>query len=191
MRGLTSPGVSYARWFSNDQGQNPGEDPLTVWASEDDGSSWVLLEQVDSAPLQWVETTHPLPQGVRATARMRFRFIAGDLGFGGSLVEAGVDDFAVVDIGQGCVDCAAPLPTVDAILVGRSGDDVVIDWSADPSGGARFVVYRLTGTMLERGLRLGSTAARTFVHQDAALAQESFFYRVTAVDACGNESVLP
>ncbi|MDX1389651.1 MAG: hypothetical protein R3344_10705, partial [Acidobacteriota bacterium] len=49
--GAVDPAVRYARWFTNDTGQNPGEDPLIVEVSDNDGLDWHLLEQVDAGPL--------------------------------------------------------------------------------------------------------------------------------------------
>lgn len=184
------PVVRYARWFTNDRGNSPGEDPLDVEVSANDGTSWTLLEQVGAGtPLAWVEVEHALAGKVSLTSQMRFRFTARDLGQG-SLVEAGVDDFELVDRWQGCGGCPAPVAKVGAILASRSGDDVVLDWSADPVSATRYAVYKLTGAGFSEAVRIGTTATKSFVHEGAALSGEDFFYRVSAVDACGNESAL-
>ena len=191
MSGMVDPVVAYARWFTNDTGASPGEDPLIVDISDDDGASWTLLEQISAGtPLAWVETAIDLPAGLTPTSTMRVRFTASDLG-AGSLVEAGVDDFRVIDRGQGCLDCALPVSSVGTIRVEHDGADVVLDWTADPAPGSRFVVYKLTGPTFDVPLRIGSTDTRTFVHEGAVAAAEDFAYRVTAVDSCGNESNLP
>jgi hypothetical protein len=67
---------------------------------------------------------------------------------------------------------------------------VVLDWNDDPTPGVRFAIYKLTGDGSEPTLLVGTTAERLFVHQGAAGAAESYFYRVTAIDACGSESTL-
>lgn len=132
---------------------------------------------------------HALAGVIAPSATMRLRFTAADLG-SGSLVEAGIDDFEVVDRGQGCGGCPVPATGVATISVDLSGDDVIVDWSQDPSGSARYVVYKLTGPAFAEALRIGSTESKTFTHSGAALTGESFYYRVSAVDACGNESAL-
>ena len=180
----------YARWFTNDTGQNPGEDPLIVEVSNNDGEAWTLLEQVDSAPLQWVVVEIPLAGITTPTSEMLFRFSASDLGVGGSLVEVGIDDFAVVDRNQGCLGCTVPVQTVGTIRAWRNGDDVVIDWTDDPISATRYVVHQLIGPDLGEGVDIGSTMSKSFVHEGAALSDDGFFYRVTAIDACGNESPL-
>jgi hypothetical protein len=178
--------VRYSRWFTNDQGGSPGDasDTLRVEVSNNDGSSWAPLETVGAGtPLEWVPVQ--LPIGVAPTSQMRFRYSTADLG-AGSLVEAGVDDFSLVDVGQGCASCAAPT-NVCQIHVSRSGDDAVVSWSVDP--GVRVLVYHVTGCgeQILIGTVEGSTS---FVHEEALLSEQSFHYRVTVVDACGDEQPI-
>ena len=75
---------------------------------------------------------------------------------------------------------------------GRVDDGTsVLDWTDDPVSGTRFVVYKLFGAGFSESVRIGSTDTRTFRHEGAALAiDEDFYYRVTVIDACGNESTL-
>ncbi len=184
------PVVRYARWFTNDRGGSPGEDPFDVDVSNNDGGTWTLLEQVGAGtPLAWVVSESPLVGLIVPTANMRFRFTARDQGAGGSLVEAAVDEFSLLDRNQGCTGCPSPA-TVGTILVRRSGDDVVLDWTGDPVQATRYAVYKLTGAGLVEAVRIGTTTAKTFVHEDAAPAPESFFYRVSAINACGEEGPL-
>jgi hypothetical protein len=120
---------------------------------------------------------------------MRFRFTARDTGVGGSLVEAAVDEFRIVDRNQGCGGCAAP-PSVGTILVSRQGADVVLDWTGDPVAATRYVVYKLVGPGFSEAVRIGTAEGRSFVHAGAASSPESFAYRVSAVNACGAEGAL-
>ncbi len=185
------PVVRYARWFTNDRGGSPGEDPFTVEVSNDDGGSWTQLEQVSGGtPLAWVEVELPLAGVIAPTSQMRFRFTALDAGAGGSLVEAGIDGFDLLDRDQGCNGCAVPVDPVGTIFVDRVGNDVVLDWTADPAPGTRFAVYKLGGAAFGEAVRIGTSDGRTFVHEGAALSGEDFYYKVSAIDACGNESAL-
>jgi hypothetical protein len=79
---------------------------------------------------------------------------------------------------------------VGTILVTRSGDDVVLDWSADPLASTSYAVHLLSGTGLTESVRAGTTFTKGFVHANAALpgTDDLIIYRVTAVDACGQES---
>jgi hypothetical protein len=188
--GMVKPAVGYARWFTNDRGASPGEDPLVVEISDDDGMTWVELETVGAGtPLAWVQTEIPFPPSLLPSNRVRLRFTVADLG-AGSLVEAGVDAIALLDRGQGCTSCALPVTPVQTILIGRSGDDVVLDWSADSTPATRYAVYQLTGPAFDQAVLVGTTTTRSFVHEGAALSAESYAYRVSRVDDCGNESAV-
>jgi len=190
MTGMLDPAVRYSRWFSNDQGAAPGEDPFIIEVKDDADVSWVSLETVGAGtPLAWVPTEIPFPAAASATDAVRFRFTASDL-LNGSYVEAGIDDFALIDRRQGCNVCSLPVTPVGTILVDRSGDDVVLDWTADPASGTRFVVYRLSGSTFDEALRIGTTNGRSFVDPGAMLSGENLAYRVSAIDSCGNESAL-
>ena len=182
------PKVRYARWFSNAQGASPGEDELIVEVSGS-GQAFVELERVIEDSGQWEVVEFSLNGVVPITSAMRFRFTAADLGEG-SLVDAAIDDFEILDVGQGCLGCATPVTTVGTINTIVNGNDVVIDWDLDPVVGERYVIYQLSGPDFSEEIRIGSTANRSFVHEGALNNPDSFYYRVSAVDACGNESDL-
>jgi len=90
--------LSYARWFSNNQGSSPNQDSMPVYISNDDGATWVLLEDVLENAGQWVVRSYEVSEFVTPTNRMRLRFVARDLG-AGSVVEAAVDDVRVEVLG--------------------------------------------------------------------------------------------
>jgi len=82
--------VSYRRWYTNDTGSNPGSD---YWVVEvNDGSGWVTLENTNATDRSWSLHSFLLDDYVELTSTVQFRFIASDEG-GGSVVEAGVDEF--------------------------------------------------------------------------------------------------
>jgi hypothetical protein len=186
MATAVNPVVQYTRWFTNDQGGSPGDptDTFRIEVSNDGGGNWTMLEEIGAGtPLQWIPVEVPIP--LAPSADMQFRFTAADLG-AGSLVEAGIDDFALIDEGQGCSGsaCAFTPPNICAIHVGRSGDDIVVAWTTDP--GRRAMVYAVSGC--DEAILIGTVDGGTsFVHEGAALASESFSYRITTVDNCGEE----
>ncbi len=65
---------------------------------------------------------------------------------------------------------------------------MVIDWTEANARGERFVVYELNGATFDQALAVGSTPTSSFVHEGVVGSPEIFFYRVSAIDACGNES---
>jgi hypothetical protein len=188
LAGLVDPVFEYWRWYTNDQGASPGEDNAYVEISADGGSTWAQLEHLaGGTPLAWVRPRIPLPGTVPKTATTRFRYSVSDRG-SGSLVEAGFDDLTILDRNQGCTGCALPMGTVGKILARREGADVVLDWTTDPAPGARFAVYLLSGPQFQTAVRIGTTDTRTFRHEGAATLPSDLAYRVSAIDACGNES---
>jgi hypothetical protein len=190
LSGAVDPVVRYALWFTNDQGASPGEDPLRIEVTDDGGSTWYPMETVGAGtPLAWVERQVDYPQQATVGNNVRFRLVASDLG-AGSMVEAALDDFAVLDRGRGCSVCPLPVAHVGAITVDRSGTDVVLDWTDDPVVGDRFAVYVLSGPGFSDAVRVGTTDSRSFVHLGATTAPGLFAYRVAALDSCGNESNL-
>jgi len=184
MAAMVNPLVHYSRWFTNDRGGSAGDltDNFLIEVSNDDGGSWTTLESIGAGtPLEWLEVDATLP--IAATDEMRFRFTTADLG-GGSLVEAGIDDFSLIDVGQGCDGCGFGFPTVCNVHIFRSGDDIIVNWGVNT--GQRVVVYNVTGC--GEATRLGTVDGGTFfVHEGAALADEPFNYRVSSVNRCGEE----
>jgi Zn-dependent metalloprotease len=192
LTGQPSPILQMSLFYSNDLGANPGEDPLEVDVSGNGGTTWTpVLNTLADIPA-WTPEQFPLAGVVPLNNQFRVRVTAQDLGAGGSLVEAGVDEVSLFQPGAGCTLCSGPVAGVGTILVTRSGNDIVIDWSADPINAPAYNVYLRSGPGLATLVRAGSTTAKTFVHSQAALLTgENFYYEVTAVDVCGRESPAP
>ena len=91
---LLQPKVSFYRWYSNDAGNNPGEDDFVIDVSEDGGSSWINLETLSQTRNFWEELSFNLEDYITDKSQVQFRFVASDLN-GGSIVEAAIDDFQV------------------------------------------------------------------------------------------------
>ena len=94
--------VSYWRWFTNNQGNNPGDDFWYVDVTFDGGDSWMPLENTNVANNSWENKQFVLNEfSTVMTDNVQFRFVAEDIyyegnnGSGGSLVEAAVDDFSI------------------------------------------------------------------------------------------------
>ncbi|GAB4384873.1 MAG: hypothetical protein Kow0022_08820 [Phycisphaerales bacterium] len=90
--------ISYWTWLSNDVGASPGEDPLTVEVSDNNGATWTTLEVIGPDGPQasggWFFHSFNVADFVTPTNQFRIRFTAIDQG-NGSVVEAGVDGVSI------------------------------------------------------------------------------------------------
>jgi C1A family cysteine protease len=89
--------VTCAIWYTNDVGDNPNDDLFRIYLSDDNGTTWVLADSIGPntpAPHGWYVHGVSVGDHVALTDQLRVRFAASDEG-GGSVVEAGVDDFRV------------------------------------------------------------------------------------------------
>ncbi len=127
--------VSYWRWYTNDTGNNPGQDAWRVQVT-DDGASWVDLENTTASERSWVQRSFSVGDYVNLTSTVRFRFIADDAG-AGSIVEALVDDFRLETVAS-VADVAAPTVTLTYPNGGQTfGPDqqVAVTWNAQDDVG--------------------------------------------------------
>lgn len=92
--GFDAAYVSYWRWYSNDTGASPNADTMPVEISNNNGTTWTVLETVSDNSNAWVFKSFKISDFVTPSATMKMRWRASDLG-SGSVVEAGVDDVTV------------------------------------------------------------------------------------------------
>lgn len=92
LAGATEARVRYFKWYSNDQGNAPGEDFWIVQV-RNDGGPWTDIENTNVSNNDWDEFEVDLITLFGGSVgNVEFKFIASDEGTG-SLVEAAVDDF--------------------------------------------------------------------------------------------------
>jgi len=120
--------VSYWKWYTNNLGNNPGTDYWKVDVSNDEGLSWISLENTNLSNNFWQFEQFLISDYVTLTDKMQFRFIAedifnnGDVGSGGSLVEAALDDFRISifennECNLGDINQDALVNVVDVVLL--------------------------------------------------------------------------
>ena len=117
--------LTYYRWYTNDVGDNGGNDKWVVGVSNNGGITWTDLENTSSSSLSWDKKRYVLSNYIDLTDEMKFKFVAediaynGDDGTGGSLVEAGLDDFLIeyVSDGSGILGDVNSDETVDVLDV--------------------------------------------------------------------------
>jgi hypothetical protein len=149
-----SANLTYWRWYSNDLGNNPGEDWWDVDVSTD-GLTWVHLEHTTSSANSWNFFEFDLTDYVDLTDQAQVRFVAADEGVGGSLVEAAVDDitFDVVrtpSMGVGPVDVAGVRATFGIISCNPNpfNPHTSIAYQVGAKTQLKLCVYDLNGRMI-------------------------------------------
>jgi hypothetical protein len=98
---LSDPCISYQRWFSNNRGDNPGNDPWRVQITND-GTTWYNVENTFISDSRWRKHLFKVRDYVTPNATVQLRFIASDSIetlnlMGQSVVEAAIDNFFVYD----------------------------------------------------------------------------------------------
>jgi len=130
----TSIDLSYWRWYTNDLGNNPGQDWWTVDFSND-GTTWTHLEYTQESANSWTEHTFALDEIAPVTGTLQLRFIADDVS-PGSLVEAAVDDITVTILRQLGEDA----PDAPAAADGPAG---IVSCRPNPFGTQAALTFRL------------------------------------------------
>jgi len=89
------PVVSYMRWFTNDLGDNPGQDNWEVTLTGN-GTQFFLVERTRRADARWRRGVVRLSDLLSSLNSVRLRFVAQD-NLPASLVEAAIDDIYFYD----------------------------------------------------------------------------------------------
>jgi hypothetical protein len=89
--------LSIDTYLSNDTGGFPGEDPLTLSASSDGGTTWVVVDTIYQSH-GWTPRRYELQNFIAPSDTVRIKVRAEDLGAGDSQVKAAVDNVLVESI---------------------------------------------------------------------------------------------
>jgi len=95
--------ISFAVWYTNNEGYYTNNDYFDVSISNNNGSTWTTVATIGPAtptPVQWYEYQFQAEEYIALTSQIRIRFEASDF-WGGSVVEAGVDAINITGIISG------------------------------------------------------------------------------------------
>jgi len=142
--GLGTVAVTYWRWFSNDQGNSPGEDPWVVQVSGNGGGTWATVENTTASSSEWQQVSFVVNDLVANPTAVKLRFQAADYG-AGSLVEAAVDDLTI-SASTTVADLLAPTVTVQSPSGGvyANGQNLAVAWTASDDVGVVHARVRLS-----------------------------------------------
>jgi Zn-dependent metalloprotease len=106
MQEMQNPVISYWRWYANSSGTNPRKDFWRVLMSLDGGNVWLNVERCFEPDVKWRRNIIRVKDYAAALAttnlsNVKMAFIATDsvaTGGTGSLVEAAIDDFEIMDL---------------------------------------------------------------------------------------------
>ena len=119
LSGCRNAHVTYYRWYSNDTGSSPESDDWGVDVTDDGGATWVRIETLGTSDRTWRLVERDLSAYIDLTSQVGFRFVAADTGLG-SIVEAGVDDFAIVTYEDAEAGVAGDVPAASKITLDQN-----------------------------------------------------------------------
>ncbi len=150
---FTNPAFSYNRWYTNDQGANPGNDFWEVAISNNGGSTWTPIENTNVADHSWrlaalrVQDYIPLSSDVRLRFIASDNIIAGAPSDGGSLVEAAIDDLVLYE--QADESSVGITPTNETarlqVFPNPSSDYLFVQLANAKSNRANITLYNAVG----------------------------------------------
>ncbi len=135
LSGFTASRIEYWVWYTNNRGNNPGQDYWDVDVTND-GLNWIHLEHTLESTNDWVYRSFALHDYLEMTSQVQIQFVAQDY-LPGSLVEAAVDDFLLTAIDE-AVGVEAE------IMTGRVGLDAN---RPNPFNPSTMITYRVSETV--------------------------------------------
>jgi hypothetical protein len=162
LTGTNYPVIEYYRWYSNQLGGSPLSDDWRSYVSNDNGTTWVPVENTAQGESDWVRILFFVDDYVTPTTTMKLRFVAQDSA-GGSLVEAGVDDVRLLTYPLALAVGEPATPRPGLALAPASPNPMqgrtVLRFTLPARGRATLGVYDLHGravrSLIDRELQAG------------------------------------
>jgi hypothetical protein len=192
LTGATAAKVKYDRWFSNDTGTSPNFDRWLVDVSNDGGSSWTSVENMNVSNAAWTPQEADLIALFGTLGQLQVRFRTSDTG-NDSVVEAAVDEFRILANFGGATD--APVIVAGTTPVALSlrqnqpnpfGPATRIEYVIPAASEVSLAVYDVSGRVvrqLDVGPRNAGQHAVDWDGRDSGgrrVAAGTYFYRLAA-----------
>ncbi len=183
--------VTYWRWFT--QYGAFSDDEFEISVSDDDGSTWLLIDSISETANYWSYVSVELTGMIEMNNQIVFRFLACDAG-GAGVVEAAIDDFSVETLGQIIVavddeENVAPTRRVFALAQNHPNPFnplTTINFSLPQSEQVKLAVYAMDGhrvaSLLSDQLPAGAHQVTWNGKNDRGqqVASGTYFYRLQA-----------
>lgn len=156
-----NPAISYYRWYSNDQGANPGNDSWKVHITNGNGI-WVPVEVTYTADHQWRGNAFRIKDYVELTDKVQLRFVASDSIIaganleGGSLVEAAVDDVILWELGEPTIGIDELKNMAISVAPNPASDRVLLKWNNVSAGTTKIELLNALGRVVYSTTLAGS-----------------------------------
>ncbi len=192
LSGYNEVSLRYWKWYSNNMGNSPNLDFWDVSLSNDGGDNWVAIEHTTQSTNAWVGYTVNVLDYFQEVGQVQLRFVASDEGEG-SLVEAAIDDLAIVAF-SGVAGVEDDLLQVQVVTeLGRNHPNPFnprtrIDFSLAKPGRATLQVYDVSGRLVKTLLQGSFPAGDQSVMWDGttsggrSVATGVYFYRLETDD---------
>jgi hypothetical protein len=195
--------VSYWRWYSNNQGGDPNNDFWVVDISNDGGTTWQSVENVNPPNAQqniWVRVDVDVLALFGAPNQVKLRFKASDLATG-SVVEAAVDDLVALTTGasagvEGPVASAPVRFSVGPSQPNPFNPSTTLTYTLPAATEVKVTVFDATGRAvreLTRGPEIAGVHAIAWDGRDgngAAVSSGVYHIRVEAAGQAGTRKIV-
>ncbi len=182
--------VRYWKWYSNNMGNSPNLDYWDVFLSNDNGGDWIRIEHTTQSTNAWVAHTVNILDFFETLGQVRLKFVASDEG-AGSLVEAAIDDLAIVAFNgvSGVEDVLLPVQVVTELNQNHPNPfnpRTRIEFSLAKSGHALLQIFDVSGRLVKTLLQEDLSAGPQSVLWDGTasgghpVATGVYFYRLEA-----------
>lgn len=184
-----NPTFTYWRWYTNApaSGANPKADWWQVFISNDNGSTWVPIENTINGQIAWRRNAFRVADYVTPTNQVMMKFIASDSLRpgqnldGGSLVEGALDDIKLWDdVDFWGVDDIENISSLN-VYPNPADEDVNLDFMLEEASEVSVYVYNAGGQMVFKK-QLGKLAIgeHKSIIERSALSSGTYNVRIVA-----------